>query len=216
MAVVSNNLIGRSRGSAGGITFATILGQNIMKNKATSVANPRTGKQVMQRAILTLLVAAFRAMPSAIDAGFKKGFAHMSPYNRFAKANMNQAFDTTAPPVTAWLVAKALISKGTIGPVASMTAVVDVSTGTAAVTYDATITLPGQSLTDNPIIAVYNSTLNEWTGALTADLRSDGASSVDIPISWAAGNVVRIYLGFSNPLTGESSDSINITGVMVA
>lgn len=41
--------IGRSRGSAGGMTTAKINDKNVMRAKAFEVANPKTAAQVMQR-----------------------------------------------------------------------------------------------------------------------------------------------------------------------
>lgn len=45
MSKVQNPIIGRTKGSAGGMTFTTSLRQNVMKAKAFTVANPNTANQ---------------------------------------------------------------------------------------------------------------------------------------------------------------------------
>jgi len=53
MTKVQNPVIGRSRGSAGGMTFSKSLGKNVMRAKPFEVANPRTAAQVVQRNFFT-------------------------------------------------------------------------------------------------------------------------------------------------------------------
>lgn len=62
MTKVQNPIIGRSRGSAGGMTFTKNYDKNIMRSKPFEVKNPRTTAQVTQRnyfAGLSTLVASF-------------------------------------------------------------------------------------------------------------------------------------------------------------
>lgn len=49
MAKVQNPVIGRSKGSAGGMTFAKVLQKNVMRAKAFEVSNPNTIAQQVQR-----------------------------------------------------------------------------------------------------------------------------------------------------------------------
>lgn len=49
MTKVQNPIIGRSRGSAGGMTFCKNLGKNVMRSKPFEVKNPKTTAQMMQR-----------------------------------------------------------------------------------------------------------------------------------------------------------------------
>jgi hypothetical protein len=59
---VQNPIIGRSRGSAGGMTFCKVYDKNVARAKAFEVANPKTAAQTTQRNYfkeLTALVATF-------------------------------------------------------------------------------------------------------------------------------------------------------------
>lgn len=49
MTKVQNPIIGRSRGSAGGMTFTKNYGKNVMRTKPFEVSNPKTAAQTTQR-----------------------------------------------------------------------------------------------------------------------------------------------------------------------
>ena len=49
MAKIQNPVIGRSKGSAGGMTFTKSYANNVMRAKAFEVANPKTAAQTTQR-----------------------------------------------------------------------------------------------------------------------------------------------------------------------
>lgn len=62
MAKVQNPVIGRSKGSAGGMTFSKVYDKNVMKAKAFEVSNPNTIAQQKQRSyfkIVSALAAVF-------------------------------------------------------------------------------------------------------------------------------------------------------------
>lgn len=214
--VVSNPLIGRSKQSMGNATFASWKGIYVLKNKATSVANPRTDSQLSQRSAFTQMVAAFRQMPAVIRAGFKKLAVKKSEFNAFAQQVLDFAFDVSSPPAATLIPANVMISKGTIAATLITSAASDFSNGNIEANYPTTAAQPGQSTTDIALLAAYNITLNEWTGQVSNDLRSNGNTSMALPAGWATGNNLVVYLGFYNSLSGESSDSDNTTTTIVA
>jgi Family of unknown function (DUF6266) len=218
--VVSNPLIGRSKQSMGGVTFSSWKGINVLKNKATSVANPRTGTQLAQRAAFSQMVQLFRQMPSAIKAGFKKQAVQKSEFNAFASSNLDNAWDMSAPPDATLIPANVQVSKGTIAQTAIATAVADRSLNTIVITFSATVDFPGQSLADFPIVTAINPSSTEpniiATGNALSSLRSTGTATIPLPAIWNTGDSITMYLGFYNELSGESSDSVNSTSAIVA
>ncbi len=216
MSVVSNPLIGHSSGKIGNVVFSTWKGLDVLKNKPMSVANPNTDSQQMRRSALSQVVSIFRQAPGAIRAGYNKLAVQMSEWNAFAREVLNNSFNYATPPTATLVPANLLISKGTISSTPILTNVSDVSDGTIAVTFATTATDPGQSAGDKAIVVGFNSTTGDWTGGTTAMLRSSGAANIPLPAGWVAGNVTRIYLAFFNSLSGESSDSINATGTVIA
>jgi hypothetical protein len=216
MARVSNTLIGHASGRVGNAVFSTWKGINVLKEKPSSVANPDTDNQQMRRSALSQVVSIFRQAPAAIRAGFKKLAVSKSEWNAFASNALRFSFDFSSPPTALLVPDDLLVSKGTISETPISTVTADVSSTTIVVTYPATAADPGQSLTDNAIIVGYNSTLNDWTGNIATGIRSAGTASIPIPGSWVAGNSIVVYLAFYNPLSQESSDSVNTTGTVVA
>jgi hypothetical protein len=214
--VVSNPLIGKSKKSMGNVTFSTWKGINVLKEKPTSVANPRSDDQEMRRSAFSQIVEAFRQIPAIVRIGFKKLAVKKSEFNAFVSYNLKNAFDYTAAPSASLYPEQVLISRGTIAPTPLLTAVADRSANTITVTYSDVAGDPGQSTTDRVIIAAYNGDKKEWTGAVSAQDRADGTAQIVLPADWATGEVVWIYAGFYNQLTGESSDSTNLSGPIVA
>lgn len=214
--VVSNPLIGRAKQSMGGVTFSTWKGINVLKNKATTVANPQTGAQISQRSAFSQMVALFRNDPAAIRAGFKKQAVKKSEFNAFMSANLDNAFDRSVPGVASIIPANLVFAKGTISSTAPITTTADRSNNTIVTTFAATVTQPGESLTDLALVSAYNITQDLSYGEVSAAQRSTGTSSIALPLDWAVGDSVRVYLGFSNPLSGESADSSSILTTIIA
>lgn len=216
MARVSNTLIGPSSGRVGNAVFSTWKGINVLKEKPISVANPNSDGQQMRRSALAQVVTMFRQMPAAIRAGYKKLAVQMSEFNAMASEVLTNAFDYSVPPTATFVPADALISKGTIAVTPLTGQTISVGAGTVAVTYATTTPEPGQSAGDRAILCAYNITLDDWAGSATTDLRSDGAASIPLPSGWVAGNSVQVYLGFFNPSSQESSDSVTANQAIVA
>lgn len=216
MARVSNPLIGATSGSVGGVTFTKWKGIDVIKTKPTVVANPNSDKQKTQRLSFALIIAFYRVMVAVLNLGFKQLAVKQSAYNAFAQANLKTAFDKSVPGVTTFLPAAFLISKGTISDTQIDSATADDSDGTIDISFPATAGLPGQSLTDKPLVAVYNKTKAEFTSAVGSGQRSTGSVSIDIPEGWAIGDELQVYLGFVNVDGSAASDSKNTTATIVA
>jgi hypothetical protein len=216
MAVVSNPLIGKTRQSMGNATFSSWKGINVLKEKPQSVANPRSDGQLQQRSAFKQLVEAFRRQPSAIRAGFKSLAIRKSEFNAFMAANLDQAFNRATPGVALLIPANLVTSKGTIAGTSPTSVVPDRSNNTIAANWSSAVLQPGQSVTDKAMISCYNATKNEFTGEVTNVSRSANTATIPMPAGWQAGDIVTVYLAFTNGLSGESSDSAAVTTPLVA
>lgn len=214
--VVSNPLIGKSKQSMGNATFSTWKGINVLKEKPQSVANPNSDTQQMRRSAFTQMVLAFRNMPAVIRAGFKKLAVKKSEFNAFMSYNLQNAFDYLTPPDALLAGTDVLISKGTISSTPLSTMAADRSSNTIVVTYPTTTLQPGQSVTDIALVAAYNEDQNDFYGEVTSAARADGTATITLPAAWITGDNVVIYLGFYNPLSGESSDSVSDDAIIVS
>lgn len=91
MAIINSLAIGKARKSAGNLTFATIQGRTIAREKPVNVKNPRTEKQLAQRSKMSNTVAAYRNIGIMVKHLFTKLPKYTSQYNQFVKENIKIA-----------------------------------------------------------------------------------------------------------------------------
>lgn len=216
MARVSNTLIGKASGSVGNATFSSWKGINVLKEKATTVANPNTIPQQNQRVGFALFVEVFRKIPTVVRLGFKKLAVKQSEFNAFIAANVPNALNFGVPGSPVIDAGDVFISKGTLAGTVITSILADRSNNSILIAFPIGITGPGQSLTDLSLGAVYNSTRNDWAASPATEVRSAGTCTIVMPAIWAVADVVTGYLGFANQLDGNSSDSQSIAGVITA
>lgn len=101
MAIVNSLAVGKAVNSAGNLTYQTVKGRTIAREKPVTVANPRTPAQVAQRNKMTNLVEAWRTFFFKARPYFTVIPGYGSPYNQFVKMNMpyanNSWFSDTDP-----------------------------------------------------------------------------------------------------------------------
>ena len=87
MAIVNSLAIGKSKKSAGNLTYATVKGRTIAKQKPTSVANPNTPAQQAQRTAMATIVQFWQFWASAFKDLFTKRNKLFSAFNQFVHLN---------------------------------------------------------------------------------------------------------------------------------
>lgn len=208
MAVVSNNLIGAARNKIGNVVFSTWKGLFVLKNKPASVANPRTDAQVAQRSIITQLVALFRLIPSAVNAGFRQMAVGMSAYNAFVKYNAPEAFTITGS-TAALKVEDLTMAKGSLGALLDFESTVD--TGR---TYDLAWTdntgSSNANASDTLHVVVIDETGENVYYEDTTEARTAEAATITVPGSWSLTNA-RVIGFFVKADGSQACDSVNIT-----
>lgn len=94
MAIVQNTLIGRAKGSVGNATFSQWKGRNILKQKPSVVANPRSAQQQSNRSRFVALMQMALLLRPVIAMGFKEYASQMSWMNKFMSTNTNSGLFT--------------------------------------------------------------------------------------------------------------------------
>lgn len=88
----SKSFFGLRKGSTKTLTFSVLKGQQITKDRVTTVSNPKTTAQMLQRATLAAVVKFYK---EAVSHFFKFAFQFKgeteSDYNAFVRANMQGA-----------------------------------------------------------------------------------------------------------------------------
>lgn len=88
MAIINSVAIGKARRSAGNITYSTIQGRTIGRQKPVTVRNPNTELQFNQRSRLAKLVAFWKMLGNELNPYFTTLVGYGSAYNTFLSLNM--------------------------------------------------------------------------------------------------------------------------------
>lgn len=91
MAIVRSLAIGKAVNSAGNITYQTVKGRTIAREKPVHVANPNTPAQQAQRSKMSNIVAAWREWFFMTAKYFTVIQGYGSAYNEFVKRNIHLA-----------------------------------------------------------------------------------------------------------------------------
>ena len=205
MAVTSNTLIGKTRGSIGEVTFATWKGLNVMKGKAQNAYSDPSTAQVNNNSKFALMVAFYRAIAEYVTLGFKALAVGKSEYNAFMQENPYSLVVSGSPGSYKVDTSEILVSKGpelitalaTVGKTASGADAIVVDWG-----FDSSV--PNDSL-------VYALAFNNTTGAfLTAnsDIITGEAvtlNRIGIGTAIATTTVLVFYVNSSN---GKACDTV--------
>lgn len=87
MAIINSLAIGKSKKSAGNLTYSTVKGRTIAKQKPVSVANPNTPAQQAQRSAMATIVLFWQLWASAFVLLFTKRNKLFSQFNQFVHLN---------------------------------------------------------------------------------------------------------------------------------
>lgn len=204
----------KAKGSAGPLTYANWKGIGYFKQKAFTVANPKTDGQVNARARLRLMVVLFQLFGSAVNAGFKEMAVKMSAYNAFVKANINTAL--TYISLGVYEVDKSLLkmSQGTLGNTVPLTTSASAATNNLTITYDTAITSYNQSAGDLIQIVYDNdgSGVSGWNLTSGAD-RSDGTVTIAVEGGVTLADNIAVWFWFKSPTGQKVSDSYYVAVV---
>lgn len=99
MAIVHSLAVGKSKKSAGNLTYATVKGRTIAKQKVVDVHNPNTPAQQAQRSAMATIVLFWQIWASAFKPYFTKLKPLFSAFNQFV--HMNKTIMHTPGLITA-------------------------------------------------------------------------------------------------------------------
>ena len=184
MAKIQNPVIGRAKGSAGGMTFTKSFANNVMRAKAFEVANPKTAAQTNQRVYfgsLSGLSSTFT--PEQLKFLFPNKPKKMSRRNALTKQLANYVTTDNGQKVVNY------DTIDTIGNAHQMdfgnTTCTQEGT-TISVGLDASVKA-NASVKDNYFVAVIvNETLGAMTLPITSNKVETGTLSITAPDGWLA------------------------------
>ncbi len=155
MAIL-NGIISKVSGSAGNLTFSRQGGQTVVREKVTSVRNPRSDKQMRTRTRFTNIVSMYRGIRPLINYGFESKPKSCSDYNIFVKVNMQRTpVYLTKQQVAAGgcVAAPYQITQGSLPSIvisgSGNSAVTDIHLGVTSITNATTIAQFSKAVVDN-------------------------------------------------------------------
>lgn len=86
----SKGFFGLRKGSTKSLTFSTLDGKQITKDRVYDVKNPRTESQMRQRMLMTTVGAAFKMLKSIADHSFEGYSSGMQCMRQFNSRNLNR------------------------------------------------------------------------------------------------------------------------------
>lgn len=87
MAVVQNPIIGRAKNKFSNAVFTTWIGKNVLRSKPLSVSNPRTERQLVNRARIANLAYLAKQFRTVIQETLRSLRQGQTQYNAFARIN---------------------------------------------------------------------------------------------------------------------------------
>ena len=210
MALVTIPLLGRARKSAGEMTFTKWKDKNVLKNKASNVANPNTVNQQMRRSMFSYLVGVGRSLLPVSDLGFIAYRNTMSQFNAFIKYNYGISVTAGTAPAFNIIDADTVVSKGPLTPTAISTLSGSNASAVVTFTFPTATSAPDQAGTDLVRLVVGNTTQGIFGYNIGSVPRSNGTATVTMPFPCATGDVLEGFLFFSRSDNSMCSDNTNL------
>lgn len=120
MSKFNSVVFGKITGSIGNATASIWRGINVIREKPTTVANPRSAGQVKQRVLFSALVAMSRIFNVIFNIGFAKAAIKKTPYNVFVAENQASEFVTNPSGTPVYDLDNLLLAKGSANPISDL------------------------------------------------------------------------------------------------
>ena len=148
MSVAQNPLTGPMRNAMGNVIMYSYNGMNIVRSKPFNPKDPKSEKQLRNRARMSLIADMYKIFKSIITLGFPERDERLVPQNMFVAVNFNTAFVMVdnVPVISYPLM---LLAKGSLPKVTILQAQADADGIT--INYDAHALTPDLNVNDEVI-----------------------------------------------------------------
>lgn len=214
MAIVQIPLLGRARRSAGEMTFTKWKDKNVLKNKASQVANPNTVNQQMRRGMFNQLVTFGRMFLPVFDLGFIAYRNTMSQFNAAIKYNYGVYVQPGVAPAFTVNDGAMVFAKGPLTKTDPSTVVATNASAAVTMTFPTTTAAPDQATTDKAYGVWVNEDTGDYAYNITGVARSVGTMAATLNGAATTGDTVHGYLFFMREDGSIASDSEVLTIVV--
>lgn len=205
MGKISQGILGGVSGKVGNVIGGNWKGIDYIRIKPSSVANPRTDGQVMQRNKFTVTLEFLQAVKPFVKAGYRNLANKKTEFNAAMSYILNNAITGIDPDFVVDYNA-ALLSRGGLSTPLSPTADASVS-GVVTFTWGDNSTETNASATDKVMLLVYNPVKKESVSIVgNGATRVDGSLSIPLPSTYA-GDAIELFIAFMSADGTQLSNS---------
>lgn len=196
--------LGKITQSSGGVTFTNWKGINVMKAKATSVANPKSQGQQENRTKFSNIVRYARQILNGLNITLKSFAIKKSQYNVFVGGNVDK-IDSTTGLYQVSFNDTIVLSRGTLeGLISPSTGFM--SPTQMQITWNPTGYNVNTSSKDLVATYFYNANKDEFAFAQTNSERASGNGLANRPANWTAGDTVSVWICAYNSQNNASNN----------
>ena len=188
MALIQNPIIGRTKKTAGGMTFYTQYGKNVMRSKSFSLKDKNSADQQAVRSKLSIISGYLSAIKSYIASGFDNIPLYKTPFSLCTGSSIKACFPA---PSFAFNPEYLVIGNTSGSQVENVIATMELNQ-ICDIVWDASSTDPDELSSGINLIA-FDPVTGEFLFFNNIAARSAGVAQVTFPASWVD-RVVSLYI----------------------
>lgn len=213
MGKINQGILGGFSGKVGTVIGGRWKNINYMRAKASSVTNPRTEAQLIQRSKFATVLRFLQPLTEFLRTGFKLYSNGMTQFNSAMSYNLNNAVIGNYPnfllDYTKVLVSRGHLT-GALNPITENEGPRQIS-----ISWDVNTGVGNAKDSDFALIAIYNPSKGEAITETKETHRSEGRREMNLPQDYT-GDTLQIFLGFisedgKNVSNSSYVDSITVT-----
>ena len=194
MGTIKHGLLGGVSGKVGNVVGGNWKGIDYLRVIPANVANPKTQKQMNQRAKFMTVIKFLQPFTEFLRIGFKAYATKMSAFNAAVSYNFKNAVSGEFPDYSIEYD-NVLLARGNLTGVYNAACVSD-EASKVKLTWDDNSGTGSAYASDKALVVIFNPSKNEVFYNLDAGQRSDAQTTLEVPASYS-GDEVQCYLTFA-------------------
>lgn len=211
MGKIKQGILGAFIGKVGTVIGSVWKGKAVMRSVAPSTHDPKTAKQVQQRAKFGLVSKFLAKIQGFLRVGYGKSATGMTELNAAFKRNFDDIISGTYPNLEL-AYDKMVVTKGNLDLPYNPSAVVD--SNVLNVSWTDNSGAGNAEETDESMILAYNSAKEQAVFTLAGGSRAECLGSLTLPTAWS-GDSVDVWFSMRNIDTDTCSTSVYLGNISI-
>lgn len=206
MGTIDESILGNIRGKVGPVVGSTWNGVNYVRTLADRYQDPKTARQLRQRARFKAVIRFLTPLAKFVHIGFRQHGPRQSAYSAATSYLLRQALREEDEHVEIDYQ-RALVSRGCLAAAAG--AKVEQTDNLLTFTWTDNSQQANAAGDDVAMVLAYNPVRAEAVYDTEAACRADGTATLPLPAGWA-GELPVVYLSFRQARGEEVSNSVRV------